>query len=60
MHNRVSALNGATYSGFSQIREIGPLGMITLRAKSDCAGLDAAILAATGCARPDIRDRATR
>jgi sarcosine oxidase, subunit gamma len=55
MHNRVSALNGATYSGFSQIREIGPLGMITLRAKSDCAGLDAAIFAATGCARPDTR-----
>jgi sarcosine oxidase subunit gamma len=29
--------------------------MITLRAKPDCAGLDGAIMAATGCARPDQR-----
>jgi sarcosine oxidase subunit gamma len=55
MLNPVSALNGAKYTGFSRIREIGPLGMISLRAKPDVAGLDAAILAATGCARPDLR-----
>jgi len=40
---------------FSEITQSGPLGMITLRAKPDCVGLDAAIKAATGCARPDQR-----
>jgi sarcosine oxidase gamma subunit len=33
MSNPVSALNGASFQGFASIREIGPLGMITLRAK---------------------------
>lgn len=42
-------------SGFSQISQSAPLGMITLRAKLDCAGLDAAIMAATGCPRPEQR-----
>ncbi len=42
-------------SGFSQISQSVPLGMITLRAKPECAGLEAAILAATGCKRPDQR-----
>lgn len=31
MHDPVSALNGQTFDGFVQIREIGPMGMITLR-----------------------------
>ncbi|WP_022704528.1 sarcosine oxidase subunit gamma [Pseudorhodobacter ferrugineus] len=31
MHDPVSALNGQTFDGFAKIREIGPLGMITLR-----------------------------
>ncbi len=53
--NPVSALNGASYTGFARVREIGPLGMISLRAKADVAGLDKAIKAATGCARPDQR-----
>jgi sarcosine oxidase, subunit gamma len=51
----VSPLNGATFTGYATIREIGPLGMITLRAKSDVAGLAAAIHAATGCAVPPQR-----
>lgn len=55
MPNPVSALNGAQYTGFSRITEIGPLGMISLRAKPDVAGLDGAIHAATGCARPAQR-----
>lgn len=35
------------------ISQSAPLGMITLRA--NCTGLDAAIMAATGCARPEQR-----
>ena len=31
MHDPVSALNGQSFEGFANIREIGPLGMITLR-----------------------------
>jgi sarcosine oxidase, subunit gamma len=33
MSDPVSALAGASFDGFAQIRETGPLGMITLRAK---------------------------
>ena len=31
MHDPVSALNGQSFAGFADVREIGPLGMITLR-----------------------------
>ncbi|WP_050526411.1 sarcosine oxidase subunit gamma [Pseudorhodobacter aquimaris] len=31
MHDLVSALGGKTFEGFAKIREIGPLGMISLR-----------------------------
>lgn len=31
MHDPVSALNGQSFGGFATVREIGPLGMITLR-----------------------------
>jgi sarcosine oxidase subunit gamma len=48
-------LQGASYTGYARIREIGPLGMISLRAKADVAGLSAAIKAATGCAVPAAR-----
>ena len=51
----VSALNGAAFAGYARIREIGPLGMITLRAAPDVAGLADAIMAATGCAIPQMR-----
>ncbi|RYI15011.1 MAG: sarcosine oxidase subunit gamma, partial [Acetobacteraceae bacterium] len=33
MSDPVSALNGASFQGFASIREISPIGMITLRAK---------------------------
>jgi sarcosine oxidase subunit gamma len=51
----VSALNGAEFAGYARIREIGPLGMITLRAAPDVAALADAIKAATGCAIPQMR-----
>ncbi|NEX45380.1 sarcosine oxidase subunit gamma [Pseudotabrizicola algicola] len=55
MSDPVSALGGATFEGFASVREIGPLGMITLRAKAGTAGLEAAVHAATGCALPAQR-----
>jgi sarcosine oxidase subunit gamma len=51
----LTPLNGASFAGYATIREIGPLGMITLRAKPDVPGLAAAIHAATGCALPPQR-----
>jgi sarcosine oxidase, subunit gamma len=50
----VSALGGATFDGFAKIREIGPLGMITLRAKG-LKGLTKAIKSATGTKVPETR-----
>ena len=47
MSDPVSALNGASFDGFASIREIGPVGMITLRAKG-LKSLDKAIKAAVG------------
>lgn len=54
MSEPVSALGHAAYDGFAKIREIGPLGMLTLRAKADHPALDAA-LAAVGVSRPAPR-----
>jgi sarcosine oxidase, subunit gamma len=54
MSDPVSALNGASYLGFASIREIGPLGMITLRAKG-LKTLDKAIKAVTGTKTPAQR-----
>ena len=54
MSDPVSALNGASYAGFATIREIGPLGMITLRAK-DLKSLTKAIKAAVGTKVPGPR-----
>jgi sarcosine oxidase, subunit gamma len=51
----VSPLGGAQFTGFARIREIGPMGMISLRAKPDVAGLGAAIKAVTGCDLPAPR-----
>jgi sarcosine oxidase subunit gamma len=55
MSDPVSALSHAKFDGFAKIREIGPLGMISLRAKPDVPGLAAAIRAATGCELPAQR-----
>ncbi len=54
MSEPVSALGHASFDGFARIREIGPLGMLTLRARPDVAGLTAA-LAAIGVTRPEPR-----
>ena len=54
MSDPVSALNGANFEGFATIREIGPLGMITLRAKG-LKTLDKAIKAAVGVKTPAQR-----
>ena len=54
MSDPVSALNGASFQGFAAIREIGPLGMITLRAKG-LKSLDKAIKAITGTKLPAQR-----
>ena len=54
MSDPVSALNGASFQGFANIREIGPLGMITLRAKGVKA-LDKAVKAITGTKLPAQR-----
>jgi sarcosine oxidase subunit gamma len=54
MSEPVSALGGASFQGFATIREIGPLGMITLRAKGVKA-LDKAVKSVTGTKLPAQR-----
>jgi sarcosine oxidase, subunit gamma len=54
MSDPVSALRGASYDGFATVREIGPVGMITLRAKG-LKTLDKAIKAAVGTKVPAQR-----
>jgi sarcosine oxidase, subunit gamma len=51
MSEPVSALKGASFQGFASIREIGPLGMISLRAKG-LKSLDKAIKAAVNTKTP--------
>jgi len=55
MSDPVMALSGARYDGFATIREIGPLGIITLRATPDAVGLAQAIKACVGTDVPDRR-----
>ena len=55
MRDPVSPLGNATFDGFCKIREIGPLGMITLRAKPDVKELAKAIKAAVGTKVPAQR-----
>ncbi len=55
MSDPVSALGQASFVGFAKVREIGPLGMISLRAKPDVAGLVKAVKAVTGTALPKAR-----
>jgi sarcosine oxidase, subunit gamma len=54
MSDPVSPLHGARFDGFAQVREIGPLGMIILRAKA-LKTLDKAIKAAVGTKVPGPR-----
>lgn len=55
MRDPVAPLGNARFDGFCTIREIGPLGMITLRAKPDVAGLAPAVKAAVGTGVPALR-----
>lgn len=55
MSNAVSALGNASFDGFAKIQEIGPLGMISLRAKPDVKGLAKAVKAAVGLGLPAQR-----
>ena len=55
MSDPVSALGGKTYDGFAQIREIGPLGMISLRCDFAEKALPALIKSITGTKLPAQR-----
>jgi sarcosine oxidase, subunit gamma len=55
MSDPVSALGGVASEGFARIREVGPLGMISLRCKHDVAALPKAIKTAVGVAMPGVR-----
>ncbi len=55
MSDPVSALRAATFEGFATVREVGPLGMISLRAGPDVPGLAKAVKAVTGTSLPDAR-----
>lgn len=54
MSDPVSALGGASVRGFATVREVGPLGMISLRAKG-LKSLEKAIKAVTGTKLPAQR-----
>ena len=54
MANPMAPWGNAQFDGFAKVREIGPLGMITLRAKRDVAGL-AEAFAGLGLTLPDPR-----
>ncbi len=54
MSDPVSALGGAAFDGFAQVREVGPLGMISLRCKHDVKALPKAIKTAVGVAMPGM------
>ncbi|MBD3765190.1 MAG: sarcosine oxidase subunit gamma [Rhodobacterales bacterium] len=55
MPDPVTPLGHETFDGFARIREIGPLGMITLRAAPDRPELAAALAAAGGLPVPGLR-----
>jgi sarcosine oxidase subunit gamma len=55
MSDPVAPLGNVAFDGFANIREIGPLGMITLRAKPDVKSLAKAIKAAVGTKVPGVR-----
>jgi sarcosine oxidase, subunit gamma len=55
MSDPVAPLGSAAFEGSAMVRETGPLGMITLRARPDAPGLAKAVKLATGCALPAQR-----
>lgn len=54
MADPVAPMGNARYDGFASVREIGPLGMISLRAKRDVPGL-AEAFSALGLTLPEVR-----
>ena len=54
MSDPVSALGGAVFHGFSTVREMGPVGMISLRVLPDAKGV-AAAFDALGVDLPKVR-----
>ena len=60
MPDPASALGHARFDGFARVREIGPQGMIALRARPDLPALPAAVLAATGLDLPPQRRIVTK
>jgi sarcosine oxidase, subunit gamma len=54
MSDPVSALRGASFAGFATIREVGPVGMITLRGKG-LKSFDKTVKAVTGTKVPAQR-----
>lgn len=55
MRDTVTALGHAQFDGFVKITEVGPIGMISLRAQPDVKGLAKAIKAVAGTAVPGQR-----
>jgi sarcosine oxidase subunit gamma len=56
MSDPVSALNNATYAaGIAEIKEIGPVGMITLRGDLSSKSVQKAAMAAAGVKMPEQR-----
>jgi sarcosine oxidase subunit gamma len=55
MSDPVTPLGGAAFDGFARVAEIGPLGMISLRARAGLPGLAEAVAEVTGCALPAPR-----
>ena len=55
MSDAVSALGHASFDGFARVREIGPVGMISLRARPEVNGLSEAIRVVTGTGIPATR-----
>ncbi len=55
MSDPIAPLGNAVFDGFARIQEVGPLGMISLRAKPDAKTLAKAVKGATGCTMPAQR-----
>ena len=55
MSNVVSALEGAEFNGFAEVREIGLQGMITLRGDLGSKAMAGAVKSATGLKLPELR-----
>ncbi|MGP3696349.1 sarcosine oxidase subunit gamma [Rhodobacter sp. NSM] len=55
MSEAVSALGNASFEGFATIRELGPTGMVTLRAKHDLPVLPEALQKVLGVGLPGQR-----